>query len=147
MQGRFRSAGWMIAIVGALFQPWGSGTYAQAPAPTQVHRYFGMHGTVELGGSVAFASMQNVVKGSTGSWIYDLSAIPYAGYFILDGVELGINPAGLSYQKGTGDSSAVQLRMLFAPSYNFHTSTMVTPFVEGLARHRITHSFARPPDP
>ena len=27
----------------------------------------------------------------------------------------------------------MQLRILFAPSYNFHTATMVTPFVEGLA--------------
>jgi len=133
MQDRFRFTGWMIAVVGTVFQFLGSGSYAQTPAPTQPHKYFGMRGTVELGGSVSFASMQNVVKGTTGNWVYDLSAVPYAGYFILDGVELGINPAGLSYQKGTGDSSSVQLRMLFAPSYNFHTSTMVTPFVEGLA--------------
>lgn len=141
MPQKFGSVGRTIAVVGTIFSFWTSAAFAQAQAPTQPRKYFTMHGTVELGGSVTFAATQGVVQGTTRDWVYELSALPYVGYFILDGLELGINPAGLTLNKGTGDSTAVQLRLLFAPSYNFHTSTIVTPFVEGLAG-LTTHSLS-----
>ena len=104
---------------------------AAQPQP-QPHRRFGAPGTVELGGSAAFTAAQPVTGGNTGTWVYDLSFMPYAGYFLAEGFELGINPAGVSVTT-VGDTSTVRLRILLAPSYNFHTPTMVTPFVEGLA--------------
>jgi hypothetical protein len=106
-----------------------SGTFAQQ---SQQRRHFGSQGTVELGGSTTFTATQPVAAGNTSAWMYDFSLLPYAGYFIFDGLELGINPAGVNVQS-SGDSTAVQLRILFAPSYNFRTGTMVTPFLEGLA--------------
>jgi hypothetical protein len=103
-----------------------------APAQQQQRKRFGSAGTLELGGSVTFAATQPVLAGKTGSWLYEFSLLPYAGYFPIDGFELGINPAGVNVSK-SGDTTAVQLRMLLAPAYNFRTGTPITPFVEGLA--------------
>jgi len=105
---------------------------AGVSAQGQPRKRFGTTGIVELGGSGAFTATQPVAGGNTGSWVYDLSFMPYAGYFVADGFELGINPAGVSVTT-VGDTSTVRLRILLAPSYNFHTPTMITPFVEGLA--------------
>ena len=106
-----------------------SGTFAQQQQP---RKRFGSPGTVELGGSTTFTASQPVLAGKTANWVYDFSLRPYVGYFVIEGFELGINPAGVNVNS-TGDTTAVQLRILFAPAYNFHTATMVTPFVEGLA--------------
>ena len=106
-----------------------AGAFAQQQ---QTRRRFGSPGTVELGGSMTFAASQGVAGGKAGSWVYDFSMLPYAGYFVIDGLELGVNPAGLDV-RSSGDTTAVQLRVLFAPAWNFHTGTMVTPFLEGLA--------------
>ena len=106
-----------------------TGTFAQQVQP---RKRFASPGTIELGGSMTFAASQPVLAGRTGSWVYDFSMFPYAGYFVIEGLELGINPAGVTVSN-SGDTTAVQLRILFAPSYNFRTPTMVTPFVEGLA--------------
>ncbi len=101
-------------------------------AQLQVHKRFTSAGTVELGGSMTFAATQPVTGGTRGTWVYDFSMLPYVGYFITEGLELGINPAGVNVTS-QGSQTAVQLRVLFAPAYNFRTGTMVTPFVEGLA--------------
>jgi hypothetical protein len=106
-----------------------SGAFAQAQQP---RKHFGDPGTLELGGSMTFTASQPVLAGTAGSWVYDFSLLPYAGYFVIEGLELGVNPAGVNVQS-SGDTTAVQLRILFAPAYNFRTGTMVTPFVEGLA--------------
>jgi hypothetical protein len=101
-------------------------------AQQQPRKRFGSPGTVELGGSMTFTASQPVLGGTTGNWVYDFSLLPYAGYFVLEGLELGINPAGVNVTS-SGDTTAVQLRILFAPAYNFRTGTIITPFVEGLA--------------
>ena len=98
----------------------------------QVRKSFGAAGTLELGGSMTFTGSQPVAAGTSGNWVYEFSLLPYAGYFVIEGLELGIDPAGVSV-RSSGDTTAVQLRILLAPAYNFHTATIVTPFVEGLA--------------
>ena len=123
-----RSAPLLLAALMLMAGISASRSLAQQPP----RRHFGAPGTFELGGSMTFAASQPVLAGTTGSWVYDLSLLPYAGYFVIDGLEMGINPAGINVHS-SGDTTAVQLRILFAPAYNFHTATVVTPFVEGLA--------------
>ncbi len=106
-----------------------SGIFAQSP---QQRKRFASAGVVELGGSMTFAATQPVAGGATGAWVYDFTMLPYAGYFVIEGLELGLNPAGVNVHTA-GDTTTVQMRILFAPAYNFHTPTMVTPFIEGLA--------------
>ena len=106
-----------------------SGIFAQSP---QQRKRFASAGVVELGGSMTVAATQPVAGGATGAWVYDFTMLPYAGYFVIEGLELGLNPAGVNVHTA-GDTTTVQMRILFAPAYNFHTPTMVTPFIEGLA--------------
>jgi hypothetical protein len=103
------------------------------PARAQEQRrHFTSRGTIELGGSISFMATQPVVNDRRGETIYTLSVFPYVGYFIIDGLELGLNPAGLD-MTSSGSTTLTSLRILFAPSYNFRTPTIATPFVEGLA--------------
>jgi hypothetical protein len=125
-----RSAHSALLLLAALMLMAGisaSGAFGQ-----QQRKHFGSPGTIELGGSVTFTASQTVLAGATGSWMYDFSMLPYAGFFVIEGLEVGVNPAGVNV-RSSGDTTAVQLRILFAPAYNFQTGTMVTPFVEGLA--------------
>lgn len=97
-------------------------------------RHFTSHGNVEVGGSVTYQAVWVVLNDKTSSSsTFVFTAMPFAGYFLLDGVELGVNPAGVVLSGGTGKPTVTQLRILLAPSYNFRTSTIATPFVEGLA--------------
>jgi hypothetical protein len=129
MSRSVRSAPLPLAALALMALVSASGAFAQAQ---QGRKHFGDPGTLELGGSMTFTASQPVLAGTTGSWVYDFSLLPYAGYFVIEGLELGTNPAGVNVQS-SGDTTAVQLRILFAPAYNFRTGTMVTPFVEGLA--------------
>jgi hypothetical protein len=106
---------------------------AGVPSTAQEQRrHFGSRGTIEVGGSITFLASQPVVNEKRGVATSTLSVLPYVGYFVIESFEVGINPAGLvltSVDSGT----TTQLRILVAPSYNFRTGTMITPFVEGLA--------------
>ena len=95
-------------------------------------RHFTSRGTVELGGSMSFMATQPVVNDKKGENIYTLSVLPYVGYFVIEGFEVGMNPAGLVLTSTNG-ATITHLRILLAPSYNFRTSSVATPFVEGLA--------------
>ncbi|MGB5875330.1 MAG: hypothetical protein WBG80_01345 [Bacteroidota bacterium] len=109
-----------------------------APAGAQVKSSpkprdgFASAGIWELGGSATFSRNTPVVGGNTGDAVYKLSAIPYVGYFLMDGLELGVNPLGVALTSG-GDTTTTELRFLFAPSYNFDLGGRAYPFVEGLA--------------
>lgn len=124
-----QSASLLLAALMLMAGVSASGAFGQQQQP---RKRFGDPGTLELGGSMTFTASQPVLAGTTGSWVYDFSLLPYAGYFVIEGLELGINPAGVNV-RSSGDTTAVQIRIFFAPAYNFHTATIVTPFVEGLA--------------
>ena len=94
-------------------------------------RHFTSRGTIELGGSMSFMATQPVVSDKRGETIYSFDFFPYVGYFIIDGLELGLNPLGIDVVSA-GSTTQTSLRILFAPSYNFRTPTIATPFVEGL---------------
>ncbi|HMK37709.1 MAG TPA: hypothetical protein VK569_00120 [Bacteroidota bacterium] len=127
-----RSALLVHLLLAALMLGAGIGAPGASAQQQQPRKRFGSPGTVELGGNTTFTASQSVAGGKNGTWDYDFSLLPYAGYFVIEGLELGVNPAGVTVHR-SGDTTDVQLRLLFAPSYNFRTTTIVTPFVEGLA--------------
>ena len=100
--------------------------YAQEP------RRFLNKGSVELGGSIAFNTVQPVVNGKNGNAVNVFAASPYVGYFVIDGLEIGVNPLGIAVRDSSG-ANTTDLRIFLAPSYNFRTSSLATPFIEGLA--------------
>jgi hypothetical protein len=92
---------------------------------------FARTGAVEFGGTVSFQSTSAVSNGMTGDAVTAFMLEPYIGYFVGDGFELGFNPFGyttISY----GGSRATEVMILVAPSYNFHETGSVYPFIEGL---------------
>jgi hypothetical protein len=93
-------------------------------------RAFGSAGSTEAGGSITFVSTTPVSNGKTGDAISVFTIAPYIGYFAADGFEIGFNP-GLIYMS-YGGSSATQLSLYLAPSYNFITDGKTFPFIEGL---------------
>jgi len=105
---------------------------AQVSSSPQPKKGFASAGVWELGGSATFSRSTPVIGGSTGEANYKLSAIPYVGYFLMDGLELGVNPLGVALT-GDGDTTNTELRFLFAPSYNVDLGGRLYPFIEGLA--------------
>ena len=93
---------------------------------------FASHGVFEFGGSATFQSTTPVVNGKTGSAEYALVAMPYVGYFVVDGFEIGMNPIGVGLQH-SGGNTITELRFFLAPAYNFRARAGIYPFVEGLA--------------
>ncbi|TLY31474.1 MAG: hypothetical protein E6K56_04840 [Ignavibacteria bacterium] len=92
---------------------------------------FGMKGTREIGGSIAFQSWTPVYNGQTGTGFSTLNVAPFIGWFLSDGFELGFNPLGFT-ANWSGGSSAAAASITAAPSYNFVSDAKSTPFIEGL---------------
>jgi hypothetical protein len=105
---------------------------AQVRSSPKPKKVFSSPGVWELGGSAAFSRNTPVAGGSSGEAVYKLSAVPFVGYFLLDGVELGVNPLGVALTS-EGDTTTTELRFLFAPSYNYSLGGRAYPFIEGLA--------------
>jgi hypothetical protein len=105
---------------------------AQVRSSPKPRKGFASTGVWELGGSATFSSTTPVVGGSRGDAVYKLSAIPYVGYFLMNSLELGVNPLGVALTSG-GDTTTTELRFLFAPSYNYDLGGSAYPFIEGLA--------------
>ena len=98
----------------------------------QEPKRFASKGTIELGGTISFQSITPVANDKTGDATNIFSAMPFAGYFVFDGFEVGVNPVGVTVVN-SGGTTITQLRMFIAPSYNFKTQSIAYPFVEGLA--------------
>jgi Outer membrane protein beta-barrel domain len=104
--------------------------FAQQAAAQSSYRFAGK-GTVELGGSVSYQRSTVITQGtefpSQTSSIF--SFFPYAGYFLADGFEIGLNPLSVQTYWDSQDK-ITNLTILLAPSYNFDTGGKVFPFVE-----------------
>jgi hypothetical protein len=97
----------------------------------QESRQFADPGVVELGGSISFSSITPVYAGETGDAVTLLTFRPVIGVFVIDGLELGLNPLGITYISTSGASSTA-LSFLFAASYNFRTEGSAYPFLEAI---------------
>jgi len=98
----------------------------------QEAKRFGQKGVTEAGGSFAFTSTVPVENGQTrnGYSVYEGSV--YIGYFVADGIELGVNPLGVQ-GSSYGGSGSTQLTINAAAAYNFRVEGKNIPFVEGIA--------------
>jgi hypothetical protein len=102
---------------------------AQQP---EVRRTFAMAGTVEVGGSASFSSYTQVYNGTTGNATNSLAFSPSAGYFVIDELELVVNPLTVSYA-WSGSSNALSLRPMAGIAYNFRANPRAFPYLEGVA--------------
>jgi hypothetical protein len=112
--------------------------FSGADAHSQEQSAFATRGIFEVGGNISFQSQTAVSNGQTSDEaLQTFTRTLYFGYFVSDGFELGLNPISwrtISY----GDQSLSELSFLVAPSYNFRTSGIVFPFIEGLIGYNFT---------
>lgn len=91
---------------------------------------FATKGTIEAGGSLGFSSTTNVSNGETADNSSTTFRIePYIGYFITNGLELGIVPSFST--SSFGDNSSTSFGGYFAPAWNFDLRSNLFPFIEG----------------
>jgi len=105
---------------------------ALSPPPAEQRRSFAMAGTFELGGSISFGSYTPVVNGSTGTASQALVLSPSVGYFVIDQLELVVDPLTVNYA-WSGDVSTLTLMPLAGVAYNFRANPRAFPYLEGLA--------------
>ena len=98
---------------------------------SQMHERFATQGVVEIGGTLSFQQITPVSNGKTSSsWSY-LNLAPSFGIFVIDGLEVGLNPIGVSTISGSG-STLTQLNFMGFISYNQMTPPgVIFPFIEG----------------
>jgi len=91
---------------------------------------FATKGTIELGGSIGFSSTTGVNNGeSSENSLSNFSFDPYVGYFVINGLELGIIPSFST--SSYSDQSTTSFGVYFAPAWNFDLKSNLFPFVEG----------------
>lgn len=91
---------------------------------------FGTKGTTELGGYFSYQHVTPVIDGSSEPSEDLLQIMPFIGHFVADGLEVGVNPFGITSLGGSGDATEVLL--LGSVSYNVRSQSKSTPFLEGL---------------
>lgn len=92
---------------------------------------FARTGTIELGGTIGFESETEVNDGETADEsTTTFSFSPLLGYFIIDGLELGIMP--IFETASYGDNSDSMFGIFFAPQYHFDLQSCVYPYVGGI---------------
>ena len=101
------------------------------PSPAQGQKQFANQGVAELGGTFSFQSITPVGNGVSGNNYTVISFSPTFGYFVADGVEIGVDPFGVNVVSGSG-SSFSQVNLFFNAAYNFKTENAGFPFIEGL---------------
>lgn len=90
---------------------------------------FARKGVVELGGSIGFSSTSQV--DSEGDALTIFQVRPFFGYFVADGLEIGLNPIDINITS-IGNNSLTEVLTLFSVAYNFTTEGAGYPFLEGL---------------
>jgi hypothetical protein len=107
---------------------------AQEVTPTP--RRFAQPGVVELGGTASVSYYTSVSNGQTGNTTAYLNIAPTAGYFVAQGIEIGMNPAGVS-----AVDNVTSLQMMGFVSYNVTTMRGIAyPFVEGQGGYTMVSS-------
>jgi hypothetical protein len=112
----------------------------------QQSKTFASKGAIEIGGNISYQYTSSINAG-TESFTYNFFSVnPYAGYFIADNIELGVNPIGIQTSWNSQTSSTVY-RIIVAPAYNFKVEENVYPFVElqlGYMAETISDNFSSP---
>ena len=110
--------------------------YAQATATkTPAKSRYASAGTIELSGTIGFASQTISLSGSSASsTITTFSLGPNFAAFVTDAFFLGVTGAvgQIFYSQSIGGVSATQLSLFASPGFAFDTGGAVFPYVAGL---------------
>jgi hypothetical protein len=91
---------------------------------------FAKKGVWELGGMIGFSSTTAIFDGESGDEaLTQFTFEPYIGYFVINGLELGLIPSFSSLSQG--DASISSFDIYFAPAWNFDLQSKAFPYLEG----------------
>jgi hypothetical protein len=127
-----------MALIGLFLLLWAPASRAQV---VEARKTFLSPGTFEIGGSAAFRNTTVVTDGSTSTPVNSVMVLPFAGYFVAEGLEVVLDPLSLAYSSTT-NSSTLELLTLGGVAYNFRANVRAFPFVEGLGGFAFARSEA-----
>jgi hypothetical protein len=95
-------------------------------------QHFAEQGVIEFGGTAGFMSATPVVNGETGDATSTFMLEPTLGYFVIDGLEVGLNPLSIqSISPPEGDALSTIGVWAFG-AYHFTTMGKTYPYIEAL---------------
>jgi len=93
---------------------------------------FGKQGVIEIGGMAGFSSATPVVNGETGDAITTIMLEPTVGYFVIDGLEVGLNPLSFQSMKVPDEDAISTIGFWAFGAYHFMTMGKTYPYIEAL---------------
>jgi hypothetical protein len=117
------------ALIAVCTLGWTPMAFAQEDSVSHDINAFARKGVVEFGGGITFQSLTPMQNDRTQDAITVFLMMPYIGYFLTDGFQIGMNPLGIGMLDYQGESTTAVM-VLLAPSYNFSTGGSAHPFVE-----------------
>ena len=90
---------------------------------------FANRNAIEIGGNISYEYQEWVQPNVPNSHTNSLSLFPYIGYFIDDGLEIGLNPVNIT-SMWTGRYTVTEYTFFVAPSYNLKMNGIMYPFIE-----------------
>ena len=94
---------------------------------------FGKQGVIEIGGTAGFASETYVTDGETGDAYTIFTLQPTVGYFVIDGLEVGLNPLSFSSENYPSWDDPINTIGLWAfGAYHFMTMGKTYPYIQAL---------------
>ena len=98
-----------------------------------IHAQYASKGVLELGGTASFSSVTQVANGTTASNSTSMFQFsPYAGYFIAEGISIGVEPSFGSLKMAGDNNSYTALALYAIPGYTFATKSSFFPYVQGM---------------
>lgn len=112
-----------------------TGEHSPTPLPEETTKQprpaFAKKGSVELGGSIGYSSTTDVSNGKSGDGVSTFLIAPQLGYFVGDGIEIGLNPLSIAVLS-SDNFSLTTVHSLMSFAYNGTSGEGVHPFIEGL---------------
>ncbi len=92
---------------------------------------FGKEGIIEFGGTASFSSSTPVAAGTTGDATTIIALAPTVGYFLMDGIEIGVDP--LAFSSVSYKSNTLSTIGFWAfGAYHFMTMGTTYPYLQAL---------------
>ncbi len=92
---------------------------------------FGKTGTIEFGGQAAFMSTTPVVEGETGDATTVIMFQPSFGYFVMDGLEVGVNPLSIT-SMSQNSNTLTNIGFWAFGAYHFTDMGSTYPYLQAL---------------
>ncbi len=104
------------------------------------NKSYSMKNVWEFKGSIGFSSVSPVTNGNTGDANTEINLGLRAGYFVINGLSIGVEP-NMTYSKPSAGPAYTDYTLYFAPAYTFYQvdpkKKMLYPYIMGLVGYSV----------